>query len=43
MVLIMFLWYYFEDGYKVCVQGFSRQELAVEIRKHGKVVRIEKA
>ena len=35
----MWYWYYFEDGYKVCVRGFSRQELKVEVRKHGKLIK----
>ena len=34
----MFYWFTFEDGYSVCVKGFSKRELAWEIRKHGKVV-----
>lgn len=35
-----FYWYYFEDGYKVCVSGFSKNELKIEIAKHGKIIRI---
>ena len=35
-----FYWYTFTDGYKVCVRGFSRQELSVEESKHGKLVSI---
>ena len=37
---ITYYWYTFEDGYKVCVRGFSENELKIEIAKHGKVVRI---
>ena len=28
----------FEDGYYCYAFGFSKQELAVEIRKHGKLI-----
>ncbi len=35
----VFYWFYFEDGYAVCVKGFSKQELKVEERKHGKLVK----
>ena len=38
-----FYWYVFEDGYRVCVRGFSRTELEHEEQKHGKVVRMEEA
>ena len=38
-----FYWFTFEDGYRVCVRGFSKQELAVEEKKHGRVVRKERA
>lgn len=31
-------WYYFADGHRECVRGFSKQELAVMERKHGKLV-----
>lgn len=34
-------WYTFEDGYKAWFNGLSAQEKKVEIRKHGKIVRIE--
>ena len=34
--------YIFEDGYSCYVRGFSKQELAVVIKKHGKLVRVEK-
>ena len=33
-----FYWYTFTDGYSCCVRGFSKQELRVEERKHGKLV-----
>ena len=42
-VLIMYYWFTFEDGYSVCVRGFSKQEMRVEIRKHGKLVSKERA
>lgn len=31
--------YYFEDGYIMWVPGLSANERAVEIRKHGKIVK----
>ena len=33
-------WYLFtfEDGYQAICRGYSRQEMAVEVRKHGKLV-----
>ena len=34
-------WYTFEDGYTAWYSGLSKQELAVEIRKHGKLVKFE--
>lgn len=34
-----FYWFEFEDGYRCCVPGMSRQELRVEERKHGKLLR----
>lgn len=34
----MFYWFTFEDGYEVCCKGFSKQEMRVEVRKHGKVI-----
>ena len=39
----MFYWLEFEDGYRCCVKGFSKQELKTEEHKHGKVVKKEKA
>jgi hypothetical protein len=33
-----YYWFTFADGYRCCVRGFSKQELAVEKRKHGKLV-----
>lgn len=38
-----FYWYTFEDGYRCCVTGFSKQEMRVETTKHGRVVRIDRA
>lgn len=39
----MFYWFTFADGYSVCVRGFSKQELCVEERKHGKLNNKKKA
>ena len=33
-----YYWFVFADGYRVLARGFSSQELAVEERKHGKLV-----
>jgi hypothetical protein len=33
-----YYWFIFEDGYRVCVRGFSNRELAFEESKHGKLV-----
>lgn len=33
----MFYWHTFADGYRCCVKGFSKNELAQEERKHGKL------
>ena len=33
-----YYWFTFADGYSVCVRGFSKQELAVEESKHGKLI-----
>lgn len=38
-----FYWFTFEDGYRCCVRGLSRQELKVEESKHGKMIGKEKA
>ena len=38
-----YFWFTFADGYRVCVRGFSKQELAVEVQKHGKVIKKESA
>ena len=38
----MFYRFVFADGYAVCVKGFSKQELRVEEKKHGKLVKKEK-
>jgi hypothetical protein len=35
----MYYWFTFEDGYSVCVKGFSKQEMSVEVAKHGKLVK----
>jgi len=32
-------WYWFEDGTQVWFNGLSAREKAVEIRKHGKIVK----
>lgn len=34
-----FYWFEFEDGYRCCVAGMSKQELRVEENKHGKLLR----
>ena len=34
-----FYWFEFTDGYRCCVSGMSKQELAVEESKHGKLLR----
>lgn len=39
----MFYWFFFEDGYSVCAKGFSKQELRIEERKHGKLIAKERA
>lgn len=39
----MFYWYVFSDGYACCVCGLSKQELSVEERKHGKLLKKTKA
>ena len=39
----MYYWFTFTDGYRVCVKGFSKQELRIEERKHGKLVTKERA
>ena len=33
-----YYWFTFSDGYSCCVRGFSKQELAVEELKHGKLI-----
>jgi hypothetical protein len=35
----IYYWFYFEDGYRCCVKGFSKQELRVEEAKHGKLIK----
>ena len=39
----MYYWFTFEDGYQVCVRGFSKQELKRETQKHGKLIKKEAA
>ena len=39
----MYYWFTFADGYTVCVKGFSKQELRVEVRKHGRLIKKERA
>lgn len=39
----MYYWYTFKDGYRVCVKGFSKNELAWEVKKHGKLITKEQA
>lgn len=39
----MFYWFFFEDGYRLCTRGMDRVEKTHEIRKHGKIVKVEKA
>lgn len=34
-----FYWFIFEDGYRCCVRGMDKLELAAEVRKHGKLIR----
>jgi hypothetical protein len=34
----MWYWYYFANGHRECVKGFSKQELAYMERTHGKLV-----
>ena len=36
-----YYWFTFADGYRVCARGFSRHELSVEERNHGKLVKKE--
>ena len=38
-----YYWYTFQDGYRVCVRGFSPQEFQAEIDKHGMMVKKEMA
>ena len=33
-----YYWFEFEDGYRCCVAGMSKQELRVEENKHGKLL-----
>ena len=34
-----YYWFEFADGYRCCVMGLSKQELRVEEKKHGKLLR----
>lgn len=43
MVIKMFKWYKFADGYQCCVKGMSKTELKREEMKHGKLVSIQQA
>lgn len=36
-------WFIFADGYRTCVRGMNKAELAAEVRKHGKLCFKEKA
>lgn len=33
-----FYWFTFADGYRACTRGYSKLELKVEERKHGKLM-----
>lgn len=33
-----FYWFTFEDGYRVCVRGFSALEMRRETAQHGKLI-----
>ena len=39
----MYYWYFFEDGYSVCVKGLSENEFAWEVKKHGNLITKERA
>jgi hypothetical protein len=39
----MFFLFYFADGYRCACRGFDSVELAAEVRKHGEIVKVEKA
>lgn len=39
----MYYWFIFTDGYEVCARGFNKQELQVQERKHGKLIKKERA
>ena len=43
MANVVYYWFTFEDGYKFCVRGLSKRELSLEERKHGKLIKKEKA
>ena len=32
-------YYYFEDGYYCWVHGMGKEDLAIEIRKHGRLIK----
>ena len=34
-----FYWFLFEDGYQVCVRGFSCLEFKNEEKRHGKLIK----
>ncbi len=35
-------WFTFEDGYTTWTSGYSKNELAWEVYKHGKVIKFER-
>lgn len=41
--MVKYYWFTFADGYRECARGFSKLELSVEERKHGKLVKKELA
>lgn len=34
----IFYWFVFADGHRECTRGFSKRELAIEERIHGKLI-----
>jgi len=40
MLKMKFYWYYFESGHSFCSTKLSRNELAIETRKYGKLAKI---
>ena len=41
--MIKFYWFTFADGYRVCVRGFSKDELKRETAIHGALIKKELA